>query len=387
MKIIRITLKEKTSKQKVVFFTFAHFESGVFGDAINDRKLFEAIPIDYKKIPIYPKYSTNNRINLKSLKNFIVHYLKEIFASNNIFITRGGKLAILPILLKKIFKNKIIIRLGCTPLMFVERKAFLRNLEFKSKENFLQKIFYFIEPHLEKFALRHADKFIVENIRAKNMILYYGAKSSKIKIIPYYVQEYFLKGKNPNFDKKKDYFKIGYIGRFKKYDLLDPVIKAISLLNKMNFRIILYLIGDGQNRKNIEKLVKEKDLTKNVVFLDSRPHREVSHLIDDYHCLLLPMLIKLCPSTIALKILEGVIKGKIIITTNSGNNASLFLKYRNLILEKASEKSIAQKLKLVIDNYDEYRRIAEELSRYHSTLRSKTINEEKIAQLLIEYIS
>jgi len=33
---------------------------GSFGDAINDRKLFDAIPLKYKKIALFPKYNKNN---------------------------------------------------------------------------------------------------------------------------------------------------------------------------------------------------------------------------------------------------------------------------------------------------------------------------------------
>ena len=222
--------KKNSHIRKVVFCSFSNFKSGAHGDAINDRKLFDAIPSHLNKISLYPKYTKENKLIITSILNFIVYYLKEIVNTNRIFITRGSKLAILPILFKKIFKIKILIRLGCTPLMFVERRAFSENLDFKPKENLLQKFLYFIEPNLEKFALRRADRFIVENIRAKKLIHYYGAKLSKIRIIPYFVQEYFLEGKNPNFNKDKEYFKIGYMGRFKKYDVLIPIINAISIL-------------------------------------------------------------------------------------------------------------------------------------------------------------
>ena len=117
------------------------------------------------------------------MMKFLIYYLKEISTSNNTFITRGSKLAILLILFKSLFKNKVIVRLGCTPLMFVERKAFLKNLEFKAKNIFLLKILIFFESFIEKFTLRHADKFIVENEKAKNLSKYFGAKLSKIEII------------------------------------------------------------------------------------------------------------------------------------------------------------------------------------------------------------
>ncbi len=370
-------------RQKVILFTFSNYFSGNSGDSINDRKLINAIPSDFQKFVIYPKY-INSKIPIRSILKFLVSYFKSILLSNNIIITHGSKLAIVPIILKKFCKNKIILRLGCTPLMFVERQAFSQNLDFYTKKSLIKKLFYFIEPQIEKFALRYADQLTVENLLSKTIILHFGAKEDKIKIIPYYVQDYFLSGKNPEFNNETDYFKIGYTGRFKKYDLLEPVINSISQLKDYGYKVKLYLIGDGPNRYNIENLVKTKNLTKNVIFKGSKSHREVSNLIDNYHCLALLMLNKLCPSTIAIKILEGVMKGKAIITSKSGNNPSLFLKYTDLILTNPSSENIIQKIKLIIENYNKYKEIAEKLGNYHKEIRSKKKNEERLKQILNE---
>lgn len=376
-------MKEKKMRQKVILFTFSNYFSGNSGDSINDRKLINAIPSDFQKFVIYPKY-INSKIPIRSILKFLVSYFKSILLSNNIIITHGSKLAIVPIILKKFCKNKIILRLGCTPLMFVERQAFSQNLDFYTKKSLIKKLFYFIEPQIEKFALRYADQLTVENLLSKTIILHFGAKEDKIKIIPYYVQDYFLSGKNPEFNNETDYFKIGYTGRFKKYDLLEPVINSISQLKDYGYKVKLYLIGDGPNRYNIENLVKTKNLTKNVIFKGSKSHREVSNLIDNYHCLALLMLNKLCPSTIAIKILEGVMKGKAIITSKSGNNPSLFLKYTDLILTNPSSENIIQKIKLIIENYNKYKEIAEKLGNYHKEIRSKKKNEERLKQILNE---
>ena len=271
-----------TLKKRVVLFTVSNYESGASGDAVNDRKLMESIPSNYKKILINPKYSEGNKLKLFSILKFFINNVKMNFTSKNIFITHGSKLAIIPILLRKIFKNKIIVRLGCTPLMFVERAAFLKNPDFKPKTKSLLNILIFLESFIEKYALRHADKFIVENYKSKKIIEFYGADPNKIKEIPYYVQNYFLSGKNPKFNCETDFFKIGYTGRFKKYDLLEPVIDSISQLRDCGYKIKLYLIGDGPNRKYIENYVKIKNLTKNVIFKGPKSHREVSNLIDNY---------------------------------------------------------------------------------------------------------
>lgn len=376
-------MKDKERIQKVVLITFSNYFSGNSGDSINDRKLIDAIPSDFSKFVIYPIY-LNGRIPIKSTLRFLVYYFKGITASNNILIVHGSKLAIFPIILRNFFNNRVIIRLGCTPLMFVERQAFQQNYNFKSKISIFKKILYFIESHIEKFALRHADRFIVENSLSKRIIMYYGANENKIRIIPYYVQDYFLSGKNPEYNYLNDYFKIGYTGRFKKYDLLEPLITSITQLSDFGYKIKLYLIGNGPNKKIIENIVKIKKLTKTIIFLGSKSHREVSNIINNYHCLVLLMLQKLCPSTIAIKILEGVMKGKIIITTKSGDNPSLFLKHTDLILTNPSPENITQKIKLIIENYNKYKEIAENLSHYHAEFRSKKKNEEKLKQILNE---
>ena len=377
-------MKKKSTKQRVVFCTFSDFKAGNQGDSVNDRKLFNAIPSEYEKIAIYPKYKEHNKIAIKSIFNYFIKYIKEIVSSKRIFITRAPKLALFPIILRILFKNKVIIRMGCTPVVFIERRAFTRNPEFPYSKNLFKRLFYFLEPHLELYAIRHADGFTIENERAKNMAIFYGAKPEKIKIAPYYVQDYFLNRVNLTFEKEKGYFKIGYTGRFSLYDLVGPVIDAVYLLKEEGYKIKLFLLGDGITRKSKELYAKERGLEENIIFLGSKPHNEVSDIINQYHCLVLPMLNNICPSAVAIKILEGVMKAKIIITTDSGNNASLFLGNNDLILKECTSNLLVEKIKVVYENYDKYNKISISISDYHKKNRSKRIYAEKISDLLNE---
>ena len=216
------------------------------------------------------------------------------------------------------------------------------------------------------------------------MAVFYGANPEKIKITPYYVQDYFLKSKNLNFERNKDFFKIGYTGRFSLYDLLNPVIDAVYLLQKQGYKIKLFLIGDGITRTSMELYVKKRGLEEDIIFLGSKPHREVSELINQYHCLVLPMLNNICPSAVAIKILEGVIKAKVIITTDSGNNSSLFLGNNDLILKECTSNLLAEKIKLVYENYKKYNNISLKISEFQKKSRSMQIYKEKIRELLEE---
>ena len=77
--------------------------------------------------------------------------------------------------------------------------------------------------------------------------------------------------------------------------------------------------------------------------------------------------------------------GKIIITTKSGNNPSLFIKNSDLILNEPSYIQIYQKLQLVMNNYKKYKEAAEELALHNQNLRSKD-NNTKIMKKLLESI-
>lgn len=374
-------------KPQIVFCSYSSITRGNHGDSINNKKLYNALPSCFKIKALSPKETVNNKVNLKSLMKFIFNYLLNVIKPNNIFIIRGSKLSLIPVLFKKISGNKVIVRLGCTPLMFVEKMAFKMNNEYKVKGSIFSKILDYIEPYLEKFVLSYADKFIVENDKAEKIISFYGAKKDRIEIIPYYVQDYFIQGKNPNYNIEKDTFVVGYTGRFKDYDLLLPIIDAISILKKEGYQIKLNLIGDGPKRNQIELKVKEKNLRTNICFLGAHPHKKLAEMINAYHCLVLPMLIKLCPSTISIKILEGVIKGKIIITTKSGNNSSLFFKDYQLFLDQPSAEGIASKLKFLMNNYDEYNKIAGRLKSMHINQRKKLYYKKEISRVIIELIT
>ncbi len=377
-------MKKKIYRRKIIFCPTSNFDLGNSGDSVNDRKLFDCIPDHFKRIALFPKYNEHNKIMLKSYFTFFFQYLWEILNSDNIFITRGSKRAILPILTKKILRNKVILRLGCTPLMFVERMALEKNPQYKSEINILKKSLIKIEPYLEKFALKHADKILVENAKAKKIIQKFGAKPTKIQIIPYYIQDYFLECKNPQFNDRNDYFILCYTGRFKNYDILIPILKAVETLIKENYQVKLILLGEGPKLSLIKRIVNEIKLNDSIEFLGAIPHIEVSKIIDKSHCLILPMLNKICPSTIPIKILEGIMKGKIIITTNSGNVSSLFLDHTNLILDTLDNDSIVKKLKEIMKNFNKYKLLAKDLRNFHLKRRTKGNYEKKLKKVIYE---
>ncbi|MFW9827343.1 MAG: glycosyltransferase [Candidatus Thorarchaeota archaeon] len=363
-------MKEKI--RSINYCTHSNLNDLSFGDSNNDNKFINSIPSKFYVNKVFPKRNKDNSIKFLNLLKIVLKLLFLSVKYKQIFLIRGTRPGFLPVFFKKMMKHIIILNMGCTPFSTIERTAFMSNPSYKPKFNIISKLLIKIEFQFEKLLIRKADFIFVENLTAKRLVTKFCSNAAKITILPYYVQDYFLINKdltyNPN-DLKQ--LVIGYTGRFHKYDKLDPLIDAIKILKSENFPIKMKLVGDGPIKAEIQKKVKNLKLEENFEFLGPQPHEKVSEIIDTEHILILPMINNICPTTIPIKILEGIIKGKIILTNNSGNIRSLFRPYNELVLQDFSNpKKIAKKIIEIAQNYQKYYHIAQIIRKRHLESRN-----------------
>jgi glycosyltransferase involved in cell wall biosynthesis len=373
----------RTDFEQLYFLTHSNLGNTSFGDSNNDNKFISAIPKSFLIRKIYPTRDKDQNISLFQVFRFLINIIKASIVPNNNLIIRQAKPGYIPAIFKKIMKHKIILNMGCTPLYTTERIAFQKNTEYKESSTIINRILLYLEFQFEKLLLRKADLIFVENLKAKSILVKYGADINKIVLLPYYVQENFLKEPKsivkyqPNQE-----FLIGYTGRFHKYDKIPLILDVLKKIISKHKNVKLILIGDGPTRKKIEQKVIQMKLSDNVKFLGSKPHNKMSELIEQFHCLLLPMIKHLCPSTIAIKILEGVVKGKIIITTNSGNNVYLFRPNIELILNNIDAESLSIAIENVIKNYEYFTEKAKNIRENQLSIRTKEFFQKKIGKEL-----
>ena len=375
----------KDRAKKINYCTHSNLNDLSFGGSNNDNKFIVSIPSKFKINKVFPNRNKDNSVSILNSLKVVLKLVALSTKPHQIFVIRGTRPGFIPILLKKFMKHKIVLNMGCTPFSTIERRAFNKNLSYKIKNNILTKIFLKLEFQFEKLLVRKADIIFVENVQARMIVSKFGGDSSKFVLIPYYVQKYFLTTKNIPYELKNgDPLIIGYTGRFHKYDKLEPLIDAIKILKEKGFPIILKLIGDGPTKIENQKKVMYLDLKDEIIFLGSQKHQNVSKIIDTEHVLVLPMVKNICPSTIPIKMLEGVIKGKIILTNNSGNIKSLFNPYYDLVLEDFSDPNlIAEKLVEISNNYEKFHINAQELRDRHLQKHNQTFFQNQIEKTLI----
>jgi len=153
-------------------------------------------------------------------------------------------------------------------LLFLPFKLFNIKIIFDhhdlSPELFAQKfrsnnLFYKLLLIFEKISYKIANLIITRNkvYNEKIFIVRNGPDLNEINLCKI----------NENFKEKKDYL-IGYIGKIDEQDSLEKLVNSIDyMVNKKKFRSFkVLIIGDGPDKKRIEKMVEKRSLENYFIF-------------------------------------------------------------------------------------------------------------------------
>ena len=126
---------------------------------------------------------------------------------------------------------------------------------------------------LEKIMSRISPHIIAITQKGRDQLYDLGVKKDGVTFIPNGIDfEKIL-----NSISKPNKFDLTYMGRLKCHKNLDHLIQVVSLLKEKGDSMTLQIIGDGPERKALEALVKELNISENVVF-----HGEIESDIEAY---------------------------------------------------------------------------------------------------------
>ena len=126
---------------------------------------------------------------------------------------------------------------------------------------------------LEKIMSRITPNIIAITQKGRDQLYDLGVKKDGVTFIPNGIDfEKIL-----NSISKPNKFDLTYMGRLKCHKNLDHLIQVVSLLKDNGDSMTLQIIGDGPERKGLEALVKELNISENVVF-----HGEIESDIEAY---------------------------------------------------------------------------------------------------------
>jgi glycosyltransferase involved in cell wall biosynthesis len=139
---------------------------------------------------------------------------------------------------------------------------------------------------INRYILNTADYAICMNKEAESILIQRGFKK-EIAIIPQVGVDLALfkhidASKIKEKYKLKNYFVIGYIGRFVKEKGILTLIEAVKNLDYTDFKLLL--IGDGYLKKEIKKM----DLASKILFIKPVPQSKLVEYLNCMDVLVLP---------------------------------------------------------------------------------------------------
>jgi len=146
---------------------------------------------------------------------------------------------------------------------------------------------------------------------------------------------------------KKEEKNILFVGTLKSVKGVKYLIEAVGIVKEKVPEIKLLLVGDGGERKNLEKLVEELNLENYVTFIGKIPNEEVPKYMMISDVFVLPSLSEGLPITI----LEAMASGLPIVATKVGGLPEIVRERENgFLVEPKNSKEIAEKVLYLLSN-------------------------------------
>ncbi len=139
----------------------------------------------------------------------------------------------------------------------------------------------------EKDACKRADKIIVVVEEAKFRIAALGVPEKDVTVVSNTLNMSQFDVINRDMRKKED-FRLLYVGGINYHRGIQYVIEAISLLKQRGAEVVFDLVGNGRYLENIKKQIAEKHLENNVIVHGFRRFTDIPDVYESASLAIIP---------------------------------------------------------------------------------------------------
>lgn len=288
------------------------FNFGFFKDAS------KVVSFRYQYFSIPKLMWLNNLVRLYLGKKYFIKYISEFGMPDvvHVHVYLAGDLA-------RWIKNRYGI-----PYIVTEHSTLF--LENKKIPVFHQKIIARVfKDSLHNISVgEDLQKSMKDNFGIQSTIVYNTVNTSFFNV----------DGKIVGNKKEFTFVNIGVFNKRKNHDLLLRSFKK-AFKGSENYRIII--VGGGSEKKNIVKLIKILNLSKQVILMDAATKDEIKNLLSISDCFILTSH----KETFGVVLIEAMSAGLPVISTKSGGPESIITDERIGILCDFSEDSVSNAMK------------------------------------------
>ncbi|MGC8971486.1 MAG: glycosyltransferase family 4 protein [bacterium] len=197
---------------------------------------------------------------------------------------------------------------------------------------------------------RWTDKVIAVCKNDKELLIRLGLDPQKVTLIYNGISPVEEKSLLPQING----FKVGTVASLIKRKGLNYLIEAISLVSKKIKDVGLFIIGEGEERKNLEALVKRLKIKDYIYFLGGIPFAR--SYINNFDIFVLPSLFESLP----VSIIEAYAEKKAVIASNVGGIPELVIDGETgILVPPRDSKALASAIEKLIRDDKLRERLAE----------------------------
>jgi glycosyltransferase involved in cell wall biosynthesis len=201
-----------------------------------------------------------------------------------------------------------------------------------------------------------------------------GLGAKKVTLIPNWVK--FIEPTKRQFDRLDDSgARIIFVGRLHPVKRVPLLVEAFCLFSQVFPDARLIIVGDGDERKNLERLIKNLKLDDRVDIMGFQDHDRVLSLMAQSDMIVLPSIIEGNPRVLVEAMM---LKVPIVATNVAGITDMVKHDETGYLVSRALPEALAQAMKYILMNKEYSLRITENAFKYAKQHFSREYVLEKI---------
>jgi len=199
---------------------------------------------------------------------------------------------------------------------------------------------------ISKYVLENADAVIVLTKNMEREIKSFGFNLKNIYIIPNGIELEKFKNLSKNTARKELNISqnekvVLFVGTLKNIKGIKYLVEAINIVKQKGLKIKLLLVGDGEQKSELEKMAEKLNIKEEVVFIGRIDNKEIAKYMAVANIFVLPSLSEGLP----VVVLEAMASGLPIIATKVGGVPEILKDSENgFLVDAKNSEQIAEKI-------------------------------------------
>lgn len=181
----------------------------------------------------------------------------------------------------------------------------------------------------------------------KNLTTYFGLPNEQVQVIHNAVKpfkESLIQDSQLEELRMKNYFLVGNIGRLSEQKGMEYFIQSIPIVLKKHPKTKFLIIGSGENKEKLQKMVVNMNLKETVLFLGYRS--DIQNVMSQLDLIVLSSLWEGLPLTP----IEAFSVGKTVVATDVDGTSEIVTKENGILVESKNPIEIANAIILLATN-------------------------------------